>query len=52
MKRFIIISMLASLAIQGWACFGYSTHNYFLFSTYNRQDFQWRMNELSENNWK
>jgi hypothetical protein len=52
MKRFIIISLLAGLTIQGWACFGFSTHNYYLFSTYNRQDFSYRMNHLSENNWK
>ena len=52
LKRFISISLLAALALPAAACMWTETHNYYLFSVYDRQEFRDRVNEVSLNNWK
>ena len=53
MKRFIIISMLLSAAaLPTDACMWTDSHNYFLFSAYNRQEFEQRVGRLCDDNWK
>ena len=52
LKRFISISLLAALALPATACMWTETHNYYLFSVYDRQEFRDRVNEVSLNNWK
>ena len=53
MKRFIvIISMLLLTAAPSLACMWEETHNYYLFSVYNRSEFSQRVDEISRQNWK
>ena len=38
MKRFLVISIMAlMLSVEGFACIGIGTHNYYLFSVFNRE---------------
>ncbi len=38
MKRFLVISIMAlMLSVEGFACAGMGTHNYYLFSVFNRE---------------
>ena len=38
MKRFLVISIMAlMLSVEGFACAGIGTHNYYLFSVFNRE---------------
>ncbi len=38
MKRFLVISIMAlMLSVEGFACIGIDTHNYYLFSVFNRE---------------
>ena len=52
MKRFIIISLLAAITAPALACMWVETHNYYLFSVYNRQEFKERVDKISRDNWK
>ena len=53
MKRFtVIISLLLLTAAPSLACMWIETHNYYLFSVYNRSEFSQRMDDISRNNWK
>lgn len=52
MKRFIIINLLALMALPMLACAGWGTTNYYLFSVYERTDFSDRMDEITRKNWK
>ena len=53
MKRFtVIISMLLITAAPSLACMWEETHNYYLFSVYNRSEFSQRVDEISRQNWK
>ena len=52
MKRFIIINLLAILSLPMLACWGGWTTNYYLFSVYERKDFNDRIDEVTRNNWK
>ncbi len=52
MKRFIITNLFALMALPILACAWNETHNYYLFSVYDRNDFQQRVNDITLNNWK
>lgn len=52
MKRFIIISLLAAITVPALACIWVETHNYYLFSVYDRQEFRDRVDKISRDNWK
>ena len=52
MKRFIIISLLALLALPSTGCMWIDTHNYYLFSVCDTEDFEEHVNEVTNNNWK
>ena len=52
MKRFIIISLLVASTQPGMACGWVESHNKYLFSAYNRQEFSERMQTICDNNWK
>ena len=52
MKRFIIISLLAAITVPALACIWVETHNYYLFSVYDRQEFRERVDKISRDNWK
>ena len=52
MKRFITISLLAAIAAPALACMWIETHNYYLFSVYDSQEFKSRVDQISIDNWK
>lgn len=53
MKRFFIISLLALLVVpSAWPCAWVETHNYYLFSVYDRTEFRERVDKISLDNWK
>jgi hypothetical protein len=52
MKRFIIISLLWATTLPLLACAWPATHNYYLFSPCENQEFRERMERLTEDNWK
>ena len=52
MKRFIITSLTVLSAVQAFCCGWAETHNYYLFSVYNNEEFSERVNKITENNWK
>ena len=52
MKRFIIISLLAAIVVPALACIWVETHNYYLFSVYDREEFRTRVDQISRDNWK
>ena len=52
MKRFIVISLLAALAVPSMACMWNDTHNNYLFSPYNPIAFSERVDKLTRDNWQ
>ena len=52
MKRFIITNLLAFITLPMLACMWIETHNYYLFSVYQWHDFQDRVYEVCNDNWK
>lgn len=52
MKRFITISLLAAIVVPALACIWVETHNYYLFSVYDREEFRTRVDQISRDNWK
>ena len=52
MKRFIIISLLAAIAARGMACIWMATDNYYLFCFDQQEDFSFRADEITRENWK
>ena len=52
MKKFIIISLLSALVIPTFACAGWGTDNYYLFSPYFAQSFKSRVEKTCNDNWK
>ena len=51
-KLFITISLLAAVAMPAFSCIWFDTHNYYLFSVCQNEEFSSRMNEMTRNNWK
>lgn len=49
---FIVGILTAAAVLPADACMWVDNHNYFLFSTYNRQEFSQRVGRLCDNNWK
>ena len=52
MKKFIITNLLVLAALPMMACLGIGTYNYYLFSTYDKQEFSNRVQDICNNNWK
>ena len=52
MKRFIIISLLATTVLPSFACAGGGTDNYYLFCVCDKQEFTRRVNALTDKNWQ
>ena len=52
MKRFIITNLMAAMVLPLLACGWVETHNYYLFSVYNNEEFSDRMETICTNNWK
>ena len=52
MRKFIITNLLAAIAAPMLACGWMDTHNYYLFSVYNRESFSQRVNRIADNNWQ
>lgn len=52
MKRFIIISVLAIIVAEASGCLPPDTHNYYLFSAYQRRDWKQEVNQKTLDNWK
>jgi len=52
MKRFIVISLLATTAAKALACAVPGTHNYYLFSTVGLQDWQQSVDARCMDNWR
>ena len=53
MKRFFIISLLAMLSVPAArACIWEETHNYYLFSVCESEEFKYRVDRISRDNWR
>ena len=52
MKRFIAISLLATVTLRLLACAWPATHNYYMFSPCTNEEFQERTDKITLNNWK
>lgn len=52
MKRFIAISFFAAVMLPIFACGWAPSTNYYLFHVYNPGDFNMRVQETCDNNWK
>jgi hypothetical protein len=52
MKRFIITNLLTAIATVMMACAWEDTHNYYLFSVYEQQEFSTRCYDLTMQNWR
>ena len=52
MKRFIITNLLLAIAIGMMACAWIDTHNYYLFSVCGHEEFSYRCNKLTLQNWR
>ena len=52
MKKFIIISLLTIVSLPLLACAGIGTFNYYLFNLYDNDEFAYRMERITSNNWK
>ena len=52
MKRFIIINVLAALAVHAFPCAWPDTDNYYLFCVCDKQEFSERVNSITMDNWK
>ncbi len=51
MKRSILISLLAVLALPMMACGWYGTDNIYLFHVYDSEEFSERVDKVTRNNW-
>ena len=51
-KSIVISTLLLTSAVPAAACIWFDTHNSYLFSLYDRQEFSDRANEVSNANWK
>ncbi|MCR4994735.1 MAG: hypothetical protein K6A32_05065 [Bacteroidales bacterium] len=52
MKRFIVISLLAFMALPMFACIWVDTHNWYLFRVCDGETFSERVNKITRDNWK
>lgn len=52
MKRFILISVLAVLALPILACGWYGSDNIYMFRVYDSKEFKERVDDITSNNWK
>lgn len=52
MRRFIIISLLVAVAMPSLPCAWVETHNYYLFSAYDGEEFRERIEKVCNANWK
>lgn len=52
MKRFIIISLMALLALPAAACMWVETHNKYLFHVYCADEFRDKVEKVCNDNWK
>lgn len=52
MKKFIIISLLTVVSLPLLACADIGTYNYYLFNLYDNDEFAYRMERITSNNWK
>ena len=52
MKRFIVISLLSAAALRLLACSGPDIKNYYVFSAYAHDDWNNRIQELCNSNWR
>lgn len=52
MKRFIIISMIAALTLPASACLWIENYNSYLFSPYDNEEFSYRVDRVTVDNWK
>jgi hypothetical protein len=52
MKRFILISVLAVLALPMFSCGWYGSDNIYLFRVYDSKEFKDRVDDITSNNWK
>ena len=52
MKRFIIISLLTATTLQALPCAWMDSHNYYLFSLREQEEFADRTDRLTRENWK
>lgn len=52
LKRFIIISFSIVLAVPMWGCAWPDTHNYYLFSVCQPEEFSQRVHHITMDNWK
>ena len=52
MKKLIIISLLTVVSLPLLACAGIGTYNYYLFNLYDNDEFAYRMERITTNNWK
>ena len=52
MKRFILISALAVMALPMFCCGWYGSDNIYLYRVYDSKEFSERVNEITLNNWK
>ena len=52
MKKSIIISLLSAAVLPMQACGWFDTHNSYLFSAYNHQEYSERVERICDENWK
>ena len=52
MKKFILISLMAVMALPMMACGWYGTDNIYLYRVYDSKEFSERVDEITRNNWK
>ena len=52
MKRFITISLLATMSVSALPCAWPGTDNYYLFCVCDKQEFRERVNRTTQENWK
>ena len=52
MKRFITISLLATMSVSALPCAWPGTDNYYLFCVCDKQEFRTRVNNTTQQNWK
>ncbi len=52
MKRFFIISLFMAVAVEALPCISEVTHNWYLFYACDKDEFHYRADEVSRENWK
>ena len=52
MKRFIVISLMATVMAKAFGCALGTIHNYYLFSVCNPNDWQWHVDKTCMDNWR